>query len=141
MTSVTLTEQTYELLERRARAVAQTPDQVADQLLRQQLTPKHAYIEVVEKAGGPEAVIRGTRVAVRHIVGYIRQGETAESIVADILPSLTLAQVYDALSYYHDHPDEIEQAILENSEEYAKEYWRKQWGEERYRKIFRQTEA
>lgn len=141
MTIVTLTEQTYELLQRRAAAVSQTPDQVADQLLRQQLTPKHAYIEVMEKAGGPEAVIRGTRIAVRHIVGYIRLGETPESIVTDILPSLTLAQVYDALSYYHDHPEEIEQAILENSEEYVKEYWRQQWGEERYRKIFKQTEA
>lgn len=87
-----------------------------------------AYIEVVEKARGPEAVIRGTRVAVQHIVGYVRLGETPESIVTDILPSLTLAQVYDALSYYHDHPEEIEQAILENSEEYVKEYWRQQLG-------------
>lgn len=135
MTIVTLTEQTYELLQRRAEAVSQTPDQVADQLLRQQLTPKHAYIEVVEKAGGPEAVIRGTRVAVRHIVGYMRLGETPESIVADILPSLTLAQVYDALSYYHDHPDEIEHKIAENTEEYAKAYLREKLGEEGYLRV------
>jgi hypothetical protein len=33
-------------------------------------------------------------------------GMTAEEIVADF-PDLTLAQVFDALSYAHDHPDEM----------------------------------
>lgn len=118
MSVVTLSEATYELLRRRAKEKARTPDQEAEEVLAQLLTPKHAYIEVVEKAGGPEAVIRGTRVAVRHIIGYIRSGETPDSIIEKGLPSLTLAQIYDAMSYYHDHKDEIEQEMVENSEEY-----------------------
>ena len=40
-------------------------------MLRQQLAPKHAYIEVVQKIAGPQAVIKGTRVPVSVIVGYL----------------------------------------------------------------------
>jgi hypothetical protein len=39
-----------------------------------------------------------------------------------IIHNLTLAQVYDALSYYHEHPQEIEQYIAENAE-FAKREW------------------
>jgi len=49
------------------------------------------------------------------IVGHIRLGESPESIVRSVLPHLTLAQVYDALSYYYDHQDEIEAELAENT--------------------------
>ena len=132
MSTVTLSETTYQWLQRRAQESAQTPDQVADELLRQQLAPKHAYIEVVEKITGSQAMIKGTRVPVSIIIGYLHIGETPESLVENILPHLTLAQVYDALSYYHDHQDEIEQEMLENTEEYGRAYLREHLGEEGY---------
>jgi len=65
---------TYRWLQRKAQESARTPDQVADDPLRQQLAPKHAYIEVVEKIAGRQAVIKGTRVPVSVIVGYLRLG-------------------------------------------------------------------
>ena len=58
----------------------------------------------------------------------------------NILPHLALAQVYDALSYYHDHLDEIEQEMIENTEEYGRAYLRKYLGEEGYRRVTGQVE-
>ena len=48
---------------------------------------------------------------------------TPEELVRDF-PHLTLAQVYDALSYYYDNQPEIEKEIAENTEE----YWRARVG-------------
>jgi uncharacterized protein (DUF433 family) len=135
MSTVTLSETTYQWLQRKAEESARTPDQIADELLRQQLVPGHAYIEVVEKITGPQAMIKGTRVPVSIIIGYLRMGETPESLVDNILPHLTLAQVYDALSYYHDHQDEIEQEMIENTEEYGRTYLREHLGEEGYLRV------
>jgi uncharacterized protein (DUF433 family) len=132
---VTVSPTTYQWLQRKASENAQTPDQVADELLRQQLAPKHAYIEVMGKIAGPQAMIRGTRVPVSIVVGYLRAGETPESLVKNILPHLTLAQIYDALSYYHDHHEEIDQELLENTEEHARTVLREQLGEEGYLRV------
>ena len=79
------------------------------------LLPQHPHIEVVESRSGPRAVVRGTRVGVDVIVGYNRAGYTPEQIATELLPHLTPAQVYDALSYYHDHIDEIEALLEANS--------------------------
>ncbi len=135
MYTVSLSESTYRLLKRRAQDRARTPDQEADALLKQQLAPQHAYIEVLERPGGPSAVIKGTRVAVRDIVGYLRIGETPESLVEHILPHLTLAQVYDALSYYNDHQSEIDQEIGLNTEERARQVLHDALGEAGYRHV------
>ena len=140
MSTVTISDTTYQWLRRRAQESAKTPDQVADELLRQDLSPKHAYVEIVEKIGGPQAVIRGTRVPVSIIVGYLQIGETPESLVEKTLPHLSLAQVYDALSYYHDHRGEIEQELRENTEEHGRAYLREHLGEEGYRRVTGQAE-
>jgi len=135
MRTVTVSETIYRWLQRKAQESALTPDEVAEGLLRQQLAPKHAYVEVIEKNGGSQAVIKGTRIPVSIIIGYLRLGETLESLVESILLHPTPAQVYDALSYYHDHPDEIEQEIKENTEEYGRAYLREYSGEEGYLRI------
>lgn len=135
MSTVTLSESTYRLLKRRAQDRARTPDQEADALLQQQLAPQHAYIEVIERPGGPSAVIKGTRVGVRDVVGYLRIGETPESLVEHVLPHLTLAQVYDALSYYNDHQAEIDQELSLNTEEHARQVLHDSLGEEGYRHV------
>jgi len=63
-----------------------------------------------------EPIIRGTRVSVRFIVERIQVGQPMEEILA-ALPHLTPSQVYDALSYYHDHQSEIDQLIEESQPE------------------------
>ena len=42
---------------------------------------------------------------------------------------LTLVQVYYAHSYFHDHRDDIEQKLLENTQEHDRAYLRKRLSE------------
>ncbi len=60
-----------------------------------------------------EPIIKGTRTPVRAIVELYRQGVPPE-LIPQRLPHLTLAQVFDALSYYSDHQDEINRHIERN---------------------------
>lgn len=62
---------------------------------------------------GGEPIIDGTRTSVRAIVGLWRLGVIPEEIPTH-LPHLTLAQVFDALSFYLDHQTEINEYIERN---------------------------
>jgi uncharacterized protein (DUF433 family) len=56
-------------------------------------------------------VIRGTRITVRLVVeDGIRGGATPEEMLR-AWPHLTLAQIYDAFSFYYDHKKEIDREI------------------------------
>jgi uncharacterized protein (DUF433 family) len=102
---ITVSEALYEMLQREASRRERTPDALAEEMLAQELLPQHPHVELVTGRGGPRAVIRGTRVGVDVILGYTRAGHSPEAIADEILPHLTPAQVYDALSYAHDHPE------------------------------------
>lgn len=73
----------------------------------------HRYIVTDERILSGEPIILGTRTPVRAIVELWRQGIAPEAIPAH-LPHLTLAQVFDALSYFSDHQDEIQRHIERN---------------------------
>lgn len=60
-----------------------------------------------------EPIIGGTRTSVRAIVGLWRLGIRPEEILMH-LPHLTLAQVFDALSFYLDNQAEINEYIERN---------------------------
>ena len=60
-----------------------------------------------------EPIIVGTRTSVRAIVGLWRLGIMPEEI-PNHLPHLTLAQVFDALSFYLDCQAEINEYIERN---------------------------
>src|SRR5262245_22519651 len=117
MANIYLSDLTYRLLKERAAQTALTPEELADEVLRRELCPAHPYIEVVTMSGGPTAVVKGTRIPVSILIGYVKLGETPQAIVTKVLPSLTLAQVYDALSYYYDHQAELDRERAENTEE------------------------
>jgi uncharacterized protein (DUF433 family) len=74
---------------------------------------EHPYIVTEEGILGGEPIIKGTRTPVRAIVENWRLGLAPEEIPQH-LPHLTLAQVFDALSYYSDHQDEINAYIAHN---------------------------
>ena len=77
----------------------------------------HPYIVTDKDFCGGSPVIKGTKFPVRSVVNYIlRQGLSPEEIVGEF-SHLTLAQVYDALSYYYDHKEAIDRELRENSEE------------------------
>ena len=60
-----------------------------------------------------EPIIKGTRTPVRSIVNMWRLGYAPEEIPIH-LPHLTVAQVFDALSYYSDNQTEINDYIEKN---------------------------
>jgi uncharacterized protein (DUF433 family) len=74
---------------------------------------EHPYVTQVDTILGGEPIIKGTRTPVRAIAEHWKFGDTPEEI-ARKLPHLHLAQIFDALSYYDDHRDEIERAIALN---------------------------
>src|SRR5689334_16470236 len=74
---------------------------------------EHYYIVTDQRILGGEPIVKGSRTPVRAIVELWRQGLQPETI-PQRLPHLTLAEVFDALSYYSDHQDEINQHIVRN---------------------------
>ncbi|TEU11205.1 MAG: DUF433 domain-containing protein [Anaerolineales bacterium] len=74
---------------------------------------EHPCIVKVEGVVGGEPIIYGTRTSVRAIVEWWKLGASPDEIL-EHLPHLRLGQIFDALSYYDTHRDEIEYHILRN---------------------------
>lgn len=77
------------------------------------IATEHHYIVRDDNILQGEPIVGGTRTSVRAIVELWRQGITPEEIPVH-LPHLTLAQVFDAMSYYVDHQSEIQAYIVRN---------------------------
>ncbi len=71
---------------------------------------EYLYIVRDDRILSGEPIIKGTRTPVRAIVETWRMGVAPEEIPKG-MPHLTLAQVFNALSYYSDHQDEINNYI------------------------------
>ncbi|MDP2168273.1 MAG: DUF433 domain-containing protein [Thermodesulfovibrionales bacterium] len=74
---------------------------------------EYKYVVKDKKILGGEPVIKGTRTPVRAVVENWRLGLSPEEIVIH-MPHLTLAQVFEALSYYSDYQKEINGYIEKN---------------------------
>jgi uncharacterized protein (DUF433 family) len=74
---------------------------------------EHPHIARDDSILSGEPIIKGTRTPVRAIVEIWRMGVPPEDITTH-LPHLSLAQIFDALSYFADHPDEIAHRIERN---------------------------
>ncbi len=92
-------------------------------------------IEVVKFTGGVSAVIRGTRIKVSHIVGYLQIGETPEIIANETIPHITISQVYEAIQYYFVHQAEIDREREENTEGASRRLLLEKLGEKKYKEI------
>ena len=99
--------------------------------------PKKSFpnIEIVEGAGGRSAVIRGTRIHIYILIGYLQIGETPETITKEIIPHISLAQVYEAIQYYFAHQAEIDKEREENTEEASRRWLLEKLGEKKYKEI------
>ena len=80
----------------------------------------HPYITRKKGVQGGKPIISGTRTPVHSVVFYHKMGDTPEEICVKF-PHLKLSQVYDALSYYYDHRDEIDRDIEMDKEEKIKQ--------------------
>jgi len=82
------------------------------------LKTEHPHIVRIGGVCGGRPIIVGTRISVRTIVERTRLGDSPEQVM-ETYPPLTLAQVYDALSYYHEHKSAIEAELTANEEALA----------------------
>ena len=77
----------------------------------------HPHIVARSRVQGGEPTLRGTRVSVRSVVQYVlRQGITPEALVKEF-SHLSLAAIYDALSFYYDHRLLVDKLLREQTEE------------------------
>jgi len=74
---------------------------------------EHPCIERNDQILSGEPVIKNTRTPVRAIVENWRMGIPIEEMPVHF-PHLTMAQIFDALSYFSDHPDEIMEYMTKN---------------------------
>ncbi len=79
---------------------------------------EHPHIvKILGPSGIWQAVIKGTYIRVWALVGCHKRGMDEWEILKSF-PTITVAQLHDALSYYHDHKDEIEEFIEANERAY-----------------------
>ncbi len=73
----------------------------------------HPHIVRDSSIYGGEPIVAGTRTSVRHIILLFQSGKDPEEIAN--IQRLSLAQVYDAISYFYDNEAEIEHYIRNES--------------------------
>jgi uncharacterized protein (DUF433 family) len=78
---------------------------------------EHPYIVRVDGVCGGRPIIKDTRISVRLIAQLYKAGDSVEEMLQSY-PHLRAAAVYDAISYYLDHQDEIEAEITQNRLEF-----------------------
>jgi uncharacterized protein (DUF433 family) len=137
-TSIQISPETYKLLQRRAEEMQSTPDQMAETAIRLQLG-NTIHIEQKQTPSGPQAYLRGTRVAVRHIAAFLKAGQTVEEIIGTGLPHLPPAAIYEAIAYYYDHQMEIEAELTANAQETVLSQLSKKLSAEQYARLTGQT--
>jgi len=77
--------------------------------------PEKLHIESSPEVCGGKPRIAGSRVRVQDIVVWSEAGQSPDEIVASF-PHLTLADVYSALAYYHDHREAIDRHISDGDD-------------------------
>lgn len=113
-TTITISRDVFETLSRRAAETNRTVSEVADELLQPPDTlTEHPYIVRREGFRGGRSILRDTNMPVWLIAAFWKSGDTADEILR-AYPHLAPAAVYDAISYYFDHREEIEAQIAEN---------------------------
>jgi uncharacterized protein (DUF433 family) len=82
----------------------------------QEAKSKHLYIEINPKICGGSPVIKGTRVRVVDIVMEYEYLECSPDEIVTAHPHIKLEQVHDALSYYYENRERLDQKIREDKE-------------------------
>jgi uncharacterized protein (DUF433 family) len=80
---------------------------------------EHPYVTRQEGMCGGRPIVDGRRIPVWQIAALLRQGLSAEQIVDQYSDRLTPAAIYDAISYYYDHRDEVDADLESNTSKEA----------------------
>jgi uncharacterized protein (DUF433 family) len=74
------------------------------------------HIEITPGVCGGKPRIAGHRITVQNIVVWHDQMMMSPDEIAATYPTITLADVYAALAYYHDHREEIRERLRQDEE-------------------------
>lgn len=108
---------------------------VASPISREVILTEHPHIVRIPGVQNGDAIIRDKVVTVQHMVLMThRFGQTPEQIAKEWNPHLSLAEIYDALSYYYDHKKEIDDIIAEEDHIEARAIRRFRYREQQKRK-------
>ncbi len=99
---------------------------------RKAIRTEHPHIIRIPGVRGGEPIIEDSGISVWIIASFHKMGDTVETI-SRTYSHLPLASIYDALSYYYDHKDEIEKRLAENK--YFHEHFDKEMEKEGYTKV------
>jgi|SRR5579862_5841340 len=80
----------------------------------------HPHVVQVPGVLGGQPVIDGHRISVAAIARFLNGGTSVDEIIATY-PHLGAAAIYDAVSYYLNHKDEIDRLIAESTPEALQE--------------------
>jgi uncharacterized protein (DUF433 family) len=134
--TITVSEQTYRALQRRAEQSQKTLDALAEDWLNQHLDlERYPELEWREGPAGWRVGIKGTAIDLYAVIGYSRVGYGPQEIADELLPRLTIEQVHAALRYYAEHPDEIDRILAEAQTEASKAWLYRRLGPEGYRQV------
>jgi uncharacterized protein (DUF433 family) len=83
------------------------------------------HIEVTPGTCGGKPRVSGTRIRVQDIVIWHERMNLSADEIASQYPQVSLAAVYAALAYYHDHREQIDQQMAQGQalvEELKRQY-------------------
>jgi len=80
----------------------------------------HPHVVRVPGVLSGQPVIDGHRISVASIARFLNDGTSVDEIIATY-PHLGAAAIYDAVSYYLDHNDEMDQLIADSAPEKVQE--------------------
>jgi uncharacterized protein (DUF433 family) len=80
----------------------------------------HPHVVIDEAVGDGAPMIEGTRVPVRRLFSWHRQGTTVETLLRRY-PQLGPARIFDALAFAYDNLDLITADLLREREALARE--------------------
>ena len=83
---------------------------------------KHPHVARYKGVQGGSPVIVGTRLDIATLAAYHNKGYSVKRLL-QAYPHITPAQMYDAISYYYDHQEEIDELIRIDNDE---EHWRQE---------------
>lgn len=114
MPKIDLTAQAYEIVVRQAQKTKRSPDEVASQIITAETaTTEHPHIERRAGVLGGKPIIKETRIPVWQIAERLKLGDSPDDLLNDYA-RLSAAAIYDAISFYYDHREEIDQQIKDN---------------------------
>jgi uncharacterized protein (DUF433 family) len=81
----------------------------------------HPFVSEVTGVNGGYPVIRGSRIPVRVIVQFMRQGQDIDQLV-EMYPYIGRERLQGALDYYAAHPARVDEDIERNARVWAEHH-------------------